>query len=150
MASSRCSGLSPSIITPRSVSSFHAPWFMSSTMTFIPRFKAAFCVLNLVRRLELKNTIIKVLFLPSSQYLKRSALISKASSSAFLRSHISFTEVKCLILNIIYYWYNSFFIIITFTGHSLLDINRLRSIILPGFFLLFLAPPFPSVKLKEN
>ena len=52
IASSRCSALSPSITTPRSVSSFQAPWLTSSTMTFMPRFMAAFWVESLVRRLD--------------------------------------------------------------------------------------------------
>ena len=46
--------------------SFHAPAFTSSTITFMPRFIAAFCVLKRVRRLLLKNIISKVLFLPNS------------------------------------------------------------------------------------
>ena len=53
------------MITPRSVSSFQAPWFTSSTIVFIPKFMAAFWVERRVRRLELKNIINNVLFLPS-------------------------------------------------------------------------------------
>ena len=41
-------------------SSLQAPWLTSNTMTFMPRFIAAFCVESRVRRLELKNSIRRV------------------------------------------------------------------------------------------
>ena len=66
IASNRCSGLSPSMTTPCSVSSFQAPWLMSRTMTFMPKLRAAFWVLSRVLRLELKNIMSRVLFRPSS------------------------------------------------------------------------------------
>ena len=66
IASRMCSLLSPSITTPRPVSSFQAPWFTSRTMGFIPRFRAAFWVLRRVRRLLLKNTRRTVLLWPSA------------------------------------------------------------------------------------
>ena len=97
MASSRCSGLSPSITTPLSVSSFHAPWFTSRTMTFIPRFIAAFWVLSLVRRLELKNSISRVLFLPSDWSSNGCAFTYIAFRTASLMSPSWSIEVKCLI-----------------------------------------------------
>ena len=52
------------MMTPRSVSNFHAPALTSSTMTFMPKFMAAFCVERRVRSELLKNIIISVLFLP--------------------------------------------------------------------------------------
>ena len=89
--------MSPSIITPLSVSSFQAPWFTSSTITFIPRFMAAFCVLSLVRRLELKNIISSVLFLPSSWSANGFSLTYLAFAKASSRFPNWVTEVKCLI-----------------------------------------------------
>ena len=105
MASSKCSGLSPSMMTPRSVSSFQAPWLMSRTITFIPKLIAAFCVLRRVRRLELKKIIINVLFRPNSTYLKRSFLISNASARADFKSPMSCTQVNFFILSIINRYY---------------------------------------------
>ena len=77
--------------TPRSVSSFHAPAFTSSTMTFMPRFMAAFCVDRRVRRLLLKNIMSRVLFLPRCWNPKRSRFTSCASARALLRSPRSLT-----------------------------------------------------------
>ena len=75
---------------------------MSSTITFMPKFSAAFWVLRRVRRLELKKIIINVLLRPSSTYLKRSFFISKASSSAVFRLPMSCTQVNFFIFQLIF------------------------------------------------
>ena len=76
----------------------HAPAFTSSTITFMPRFVAAFCVLRRVRRLLLKNIISRVLFLPSCWYLYLSCFISFASAKAPLRPPRSSTLMNVLIV----------------------------------------------------
>ena len=67
----------------------------------IPKLMAAFCVLRRVRKLELKKIIIKVLFRPSSTYLKRSFLISNASARADFKSPMSCTQVNFFMFSII-------------------------------------------------
>ena len=92
-ASLICSAVLQFIIVPSPNSIPQASPDTFITIGFMPKFKAAFCVLKRVRKLELKNNNPKVLFFPNSIFLSGFAFNCFASSIHTLMLSISFMEV---------------------------------------------------------
>ena len=92
-----CSALSVDIIALFSNSKFHPSLLKFITKHFNPIISAAFCILNLVLKLLLKNIRPIAFFSPRCEYLNGFFLIEIDSSIRLLKSLISSIEIKFFI-----------------------------------------------------
>src|SRR5690606_21538909 len=137
-ASRICSTVVPSMATPSRVSSAQPSCPMFITITCIPRFMPAFCVLSRVRRLGLRKIRPRVLCCPSFSNWNGFAFILRASSRMARRSTTSFTE-------------KNFFITLYFSRRIQATDRPLSDFLnIPGSDRPPRSEPRPQAGVKEN